>query len=86
MKVTRCSAIASRATSGWNRLAKTSWAPRTRATAALMTAPVMWKSGAMARTESPGSMPAQSPKVAVTARTLAWVFIAPFGGPVVPEV
>jgi hypothetical protein len=53
---------------------------------ALTTAPVMWNSGAMANTTSPSLTPIHDAQVATTLRTLPWVFMAPFGGPVVPEV
>lgn len=86
MKVTPCSAMASRTASGWNRPVRTSVVSVSSEMAALTTAPVMWNSGAMASTTSPSRRLVHVPKVATTLRTLPWVFIAPFGGPVVPEV
>ncbi len=61
VNVTPCSTKASRVTSGWNRLANTSAHSRTSATTALITAPVMWKSGATANTTSPSASPTKSP-------------------------
>ncbi len=86
VNVTPCSTRASSATSALKRLAKTRVVGCTSARVALMTAPVMWNNGATANTASPAVRPTKEPKVVATASTLAWVFIAPFGGPVVPEV
>ncbi len=60
--------------------------PPTSASAPEATAPVMWKRGAAAYTTSSSLSPIQSPNRSTVASTLPWVFIAPFGGPVVPEV
>src|SRR5438094_6311080 len=48
--------------------------------------PVMWNSGATPRTLSSGVSDIQSRYAVELNTTLAWVFMAPFGGPVVPDV
>ena len=48
--------------------------------------PVIWNSGATPSTESSAVKPIQSRYVWELNTTLPWVFIAPFGTPVVPEV
>lgn len=51
-----------------------------------MTAPVMWKIGATHSTRSAGVSSIQRAVPRPAARMLPCVFIAPFGGPVVPLV
>ncbi len=60
--------------------------PVSVATARCPTSPVMWNSGAIASTTSSDVSPIQSRYVRALNATLPCVFIAPFGGPVVPEV
>ena len=55
-------------------------------TAMCAMSPVMWNSGAPPSTTSCGVRLIQSLKVQALNTTLPWVFIAPLGLPVVPEV
>ncbi len=86
VKVASRSATASLQAVGENRCIRTSGMPSSSAMPMWPTMPVMWNRGATASTTSSRSRPTQSRYTWLLKAMLPWVFIAPFGGPVVPEV
>src|SRR5215218_396728 len=86
VNVGRCSRIVSTARDGSNRWKSTSGAPSSRLVVTPATRPVMWNRGATPSTTSSGPSPHHCRYVWLLKTTLPWVFIAPLGGPVVPEV
>ena len=86
VKVGRSVRMTSIAADGSNRWNSTSGAPSSRDTVTCPIRPVMWNSGATPRITASPSSSHHCRKVWLLNTTLAWVFMAPFGGPVVPEV
>ena len=86
VNVGRSSLIVSIASEGSKRWNSTSGTPSSRLTVTWAIRPVMWNSGATPRTTSSGPSPHHSRYDWLLNTTFPWLFIAPFGGPVVPDV
>ena len=84
--VMRSSRMRRNAASARNTGMITQHAPADRNPTSCDTAPVAWNSGAAISVRSPGAAPMQLRTVPALNSRFAWVCIAPFGRPVVPDV
>ena len=86
VNVQRCSSASRMIVAGWKPVAEHDRHGHEHPDGDVRDRPVMWNSGAPPSTTSRGVRVIQSRNVQALNTTLPWVFIAPLGSPVVPEV